>query len=216
MATLIKGYTLSQCMAAMADYAASREAEGEYNLIFCEDRLTLLAEQALVKRMGGSFLSSVSTFARFVDTEEKILSKQGSVMTVGEVMTNLQRENKLQCFTTAQGIGNNARCIYETLAQMSASEVTPDVLKESLVLLPEDTLKRKVSDLALIYERYQAFLKEGAIGFAVFQRRHPVAVLAKYRAKIVVRGKSADDGDVLDGEVVLDQQLFCAVNTVRV
>ena len=163
MATLIKGYTLSQCMAAMADYAASREAEGEYNLIFCEDRLTLLAEQALVKRMGGSFLSSVSTFARFVDTEEKILSKQGSVMAVGEVMTNLQRENKLQCFTTAQGIGNNARCIYETLAQMSASEVTPDVLKESLVLLPEDTLKRKVSDLALIYEGYQTFLKEGGL-----------------------------------------------------
>lgn len=163
MATVIKGYTLSQCMVAMADYAASREAEGEYNLIFCEDRLTLLAEQALVKRMGGSFLSSVSTFARFVDTEEKILSKQGSVMAVGEVMADLQRENKLQCFTTAQGIGNNARCIYETLAQMSASEVTPDVLKESLALLPEDTLKRKVSDLALIYEGYQAFLKKGGL-----------------------------------------------------
>ena len=163
MATVIRGYTLSQCMIAMADYAALKEENGERNLIFCEDRLTLLAERALVERMGGSFLSSVSTFARFVDTEEKILSKQGSVMAVGEVMTDLQRENKLQCFTTSQGIGNNARCIYETLAQMSASEVTPEVLKESIELLPEDTLKRKVSDLALIYEGYQTFLKQGGL-----------------------------------------------------
>lgn len=160
MRAVIKAYSLSECMEAMAEYAAAYESQGGRNLIFCEDRLTLIAERALLAKMGGTFHSSVSTFARFVKADGKAITKQGSVMAVGEVMTRLQREGKLQCFTSVAGIGNNARCIYETLAQMSASEITPDILKESLSLLPDDMLKRKVSDLAEIYEGYIAFLEE--------------------------------------------------------
>ena len=160
MNAVIKAYTLSECMDVMAEYAEAYERAGGKNIIFCEDRLTLIAERALLKRMGGTFDTSVSTFARFLKTDERAISKQGSVMAVGEVMTRLQRENALQCFTTLSGVGNNARCIYETLAQMSASEVTPDVLRQSLSLLPEDSLKRKISDLTLIYEGYTAFLQE--------------------------------------------------------
>ncbi len=160
MNAVIKAYTLSECMDAMAQYAQAYEQTGGKNIIFCEDRLTLIAERALLKRMGGTFDTSVSTFARFLKAEEQAVSKQGSVMAVGEVMTRLQREGALKCFTSISGVGNNARCIYETLAQMSASEVTPEVLRQSLALLPEDTLKRKISDLALIYEGYNAFLQE--------------------------------------------------------
>ena len=162
MATVIKAYSLSQCMEAMAEYVSAYEAQGAKNLIFCEDRLTLIAERALLKGTGGTFLSSVSTFARFIKTEEKTISKQGSVMAVGDVMTRLQREGVLQCFTTTTGVGNNAKCIYETLAQLSASEVTPDILRESLALLPDDMLRKKVSDLAAIYEGYTAFLHENS------------------------------------------------------
>ncbi|MBR2442386.1 MAG: exodeoxyribonuclease V subunit gamma [Clostridia bacterium] len=161
MNAVLKAYTLSECMEVMAEYAKAYEEQGGVNLIFCEDRLTLLAERALVNCLGGTFRSHVSTFARLLSTEERVISKQGSVMAVGEVMTRLQREGVLQCFTSLSGIGNNARCIYETLAQMSASEITPDILKESLALLPDDMLKKKVSDLALIYEGYLAFLQEG-------------------------------------------------------
>ena len=160
MNAVIKAYTLSECMEVMADYAASYEALGGENIIFCEDRLTLIAEKALMRRLGGSFYSSVSTFARFLKTEGKTVSKQGSVMMVGEVMTRLQREKALQCFTSAAGIAKNARSIYETLAQFSASEITPEVLKNSLPLLPEGTLKRKIADFALIYEGYRAALLE--------------------------------------------------------
>ena len=160
MNALLKAYTLSECMEIMAEYADAYEKSGGKNLIFCEDRLTLIAERALIRKSGGTFRSSVSTFARFLKTEGKAISKQGSVMAVGEVMTRLQRENALQCFTTSAGVGNNARCIYETLAQFSASEITPEVLKESLALLPMDMLKKKVSDLALIYEGYTDFLRK--------------------------------------------------------
>lgn len=162
MHTIIKANTLSQCMDAMAQYAQAYEQRGGRNIIFCEDRLTLLAERALLAKMGGTFSSSVSTFARFMKAEGRTVSKQGSVMAVGEVMARLQREGALQCFTSVTGIGNNARCIYETLAQMSASEVTPEVLRESLALLPDDILKKKVADLAAIFEGYTRFLQENA------------------------------------------------------
>ena len=163
MRAVIKAYTLSQCMDVMAQYAEAYEKRGEENLIFCEDRLTLIAERALTARMGGTFQSSVATFARFVKTDERTVSKQGSVMAVGEVMTRLLRENKLQCFHSASGVGNNAKSIYETLAQFSASEVTPEILRESAELLPNDALRKKTLDLALIYEGYNEFLRERAL-----------------------------------------------------
>ena len=162
MNAVLKAYTLSECMEVMAEYAHAYERQGGKNLIFCEDRLTLIAERALLRATGGTFLSTVSTFVRFLHAEERTISKQGSVMAVGEVMTRLQREEKLQCFTSLAGIGNNARCIYETLAQFSASEITPETLRESMAQLPDDMLKRKLSDLALIYEGYTDFLQEKA------------------------------------------------------
>lgn len=162
MTTVLKAYTLSECMETMTEYAAAYESQGGKNLVFCEDRLTLIAERALAARLGGTFETTVSTFARFLKTGERTLSKQGSVMAVGDIMTRLQRENALQCFTTNAGAGNNAKCIYETLAQFSASEITPETLRESLALLPDDTLKKKTADLALIYEGYTRFLRENA------------------------------------------------------
>ena len=185
MNAILKAYTLSQCMEVMAEYAAAYEEKGEVNLIFCEDRLTLLAERALLARLGGTFRSHVATFARFLKTEEHTISKEGSVMAVGEVMTRLQRAKALQCFTSTTGIGNNARCIYETLAQLSASEITPEVLKESVTLLPDDMLKKKVSDLAVIYEGYTAFLQDGGL---VDESKYLSLLPAKIRKEGVLKG----------------------------
>ena len=185
MNAVLKAYTLSQCMETMAEYAAAYEQRGGTNLIFCEDRLTLIAERALLSCLGGTFRSHVSTFARFLKTEEKMLTKQGSVMAVGEVMTRLQRENALQCFTSVTGIGNNARSIYETLAQLSASEITPEVLQESVGLLPDDMLKKKVSDLALIYDCYTQFLRQS--GF-VDESQYLSLLPGKIRKEQVLRG----------------------------
>lgn len=162
MNEILTAYTLSECMEVMARRAFEFERAGGKNLIFCEDRLTLVAERALLAQTGGSFFSSVSTFARFLKTETRAISKQGSVMAVGEVMTRLQREGALQCFTSTYGVGKNARCIYETLAQFSASKITPQILKDSLALLPDDMLKKKLADLSKIYEGYLDFLAENA------------------------------------------------------
>ena len=160
MIEILTAYTLSECMEVMARRALELEKAGGKNLIFCEDRLTLVAERALLAQTGGSFFSSVSTFARFLKTEKRAISKQGSVMAVGEVMTRLQREGQLQCFSSTFSVAKNARCIYETLAQFSSSKITSQELKDDLALLPNDMLKKKLADLLKIYEGYRQFLTE--------------------------------------------------------
>ena len=160
MRSVYTAYTLSECMDIMVEYARGREKQGKRTVVFCEDRLTLIAERALAFSSGGTFFTSVSTFARFLQTEKRVLSKQGSVMAVGAVMSALQKEKKLRLFRFTEGIKNAAKSIYETVAQLSASEVDAETLKESAACLEEGVLKDKVSDLALIYDGYRAFLKE--------------------------------------------------------
>ncbi len=160
MTAIFKAYTLSECLDVLTDLVERSERVGKRSLIFCEDRLTLIAERAIARKLGGSFLTSVSTFSRFLKTDSKILGKQGSVMAIGKVMLALQRQNKLQCFRSAASIATDAKCIYETVAQFSASGVEPDTLKENAESLREDILKSKIKDLALIYEGYVSFLQE--------------------------------------------------------
>ena len=91
MRSVYTAYTLSECMDIMVEYARGREKQGKRTVVFCEDRLTLIAERALVFSSGGTFFTSVSTFARFLQTEKRVLSKQGSVMAVGAVLSALQK-----------------------------------------------------------------------------------------------------------------------------
>lgn len=159
MLTVMNAYTLSECLEITAEEVARREARGEKNLVFCEDRLTLVAERALTRRLGGSFLSSVTTFARFLKAEKGVLSKQGSVMAIGGIMHGLRLAGKLRCFTAEASAKNNAKPIYETVAQLAASEVTAETLRESYALLPDGMLKDKIADLAEIYGAYTEFLQ---------------------------------------------------------
>jgi ATP-dependent helicase/nuclease subunit B len=71
------------------------------------------------------------------------------------------------------------------LAQLSASEITPECLKESASLLPDDMLKKKVSDLALIYEGYTAFLRESGL---IDESKYLSLLPAKIRKEGVLKG----------------------------
>ena len=149
----IRAATLSDALEALSTEIAKREAAGETNYIFCEDRLTLLAERAVLKESGGTFLSEVTTFARYLESEKPVLSKEGSVMKMGELI--LKRKDG--CFT-----GSSARAVYETLAQLSASRVN----EEALLAAAEDTdgmLKRKLTDLAALLKDYNAFLNDNGL-----------------------------------------------------
>ena len=68
MINAIGAPTLDDALAVLAERIAANEARGEKNFIFCEDRLTLLAERAVLEKSGGTFLTEVSTFARFLSS----------------------------------------------------------------------------------------------------------------------------------------------------
>ena len=143
--------TLDDALNALSVRIRSAEERGEKNLIFCEDRLTLLTERAVLRGVGGAtFLSEVSTFARFLSTEKRVLSKQGSVVALSSIMQ--EQSNALSCFHPMQ-----AEAVYETIAQLLSSRVDGALLKESAAE-SEGTLQRKLDDLALLLNEYEAFL----------------------------------------------------------
>ena len=152
MPKIIGAPTLDDALHALGRAVAAAEQRGEKNLIFCEDRLTLLAERAVLDAVGGTFDTEVTTFARYLSGSARVLSKHGSVME----MTALVSESKgeLSCF----GEGS-AEVVYETIAQLSASRVTAEMLRASA----EETdglLREKLSDLACLQEKYLSFLSE--------------------------------------------------------
>ena len=130
---------------------------GRKILIFCEDRLTLEAERA-VAAQGAAFDVQVTTFARFLDdgTPRKVLTKQGSVLVVGGIASRLAPT--LQCF--GKNPSGCAAGLYETIAQLRAALVTPQMLEDARAEA-DRLLGEKLGDIAQVYREYLAFLDRG-------------------------------------------------------
>ncbi len=151
----VTGYpTPDEGLEFLKKYVADAEERGERTVIFCEDRFTLIAEQAVCRAVGGAFLTSVTTFARFLRGRGKTLSKQGSVMAVGRILA--ENADKLTCLSFRGGVKSGAAAVYEMLSQLFASKVTGEMLENAL---PEEGLLReKLRDLALVCGAYEDFL----------------------------------------------------------
>ncbi len=158
MTKIIGTPTLDDAFDVLAELVEKNEARGERTLVFCEDRLTLLAEQAVLSVNGGTFLTEVSTFRRFIGTgagRKNTISKQGSVLKIAALLSSYADE--LKCFGK-----NSAQAVYETIAQLSASCVTVELLEKSAAEAG-GLLGRKLSDLALLFRQYKKFLAENEL-----------------------------------------------------
>ena len=142
-------------MSALCAIAAENERNGQKTLVFCEDRLSLLAERAVLSAVGGTFLTEVTTFARFLSGNANVLSKQGSVVEISSLITEC--ESELQCFRK-----NAAQAVYETIAQLSASRVDADLLRGG-ERETEGVLQGKLHDLAILLEKYREFLNANGL-----------------------------------------------------
>lgn len=159
---MITSYTAPTTGAALEklkEIVARNESAGKKTVIFCEDRLTLAAERAVCAAAGGTFSSSVYTFARFLSAERgkcsNILSSQGSAMVIRKLIEQMRGEltmfKKLSSPTAAQDI-------YDTIALLYSSRVTPDDL--SGVSAPAVVLEGKIRDLEKLYRAYSDYLEE--------------------------------------------------------
>lgn len=151
MPKLICSTSLDGALSALCSLCKENEANYERTVVFCEDRLTLLCERAILRVLDGTILTEVKTFARTL-AEKNVLSKQGSVVLI-ETLIEENRE-RLLCFGP-----NSAQAVYETIAQLSASRVDAAFLRESAAEA-EGALKNKLLDLALLVEAYGARLQE--------------------------------------------------------
>lgn len=153
----VTGYpSLREGLEYLKNYVVEAEARGEKTVVFCEDRLTLLAEQTICEGVGGTFLTSVTTFARFLRVEGRTLSKQGSVMVIGKILA--EHAGELKCFSSRSGAVNGAAAVYEMISQLAASKVTPEML--GCEEIEEGLLKDKLKDLSVVYALYEDFLRE--------------------------------------------------------
>ncbi len=148
-------FTCNNLTDALSALAECTRDGGTRHIVFCEDRLTLLAERAVLSERKGSFQTEVTTFSRFLSGESRVLSKQGSVMKIAALIEAHAQE--LGCFRKGA-----AQAVYETVAQLSASCVDEETLRES-ALETDGLLKSKLTDLALLLGEYRKFLREAGM-----------------------------------------------------
>ena len=144
--------TTEEALARLSRCADAAEERRERTLIFCEDSLTLLAERAVLRGSGATFLTEVTTFARFLEGDRQVLSKEGSVAAISAILS--ARKGQLACFSE-----NAAVAVYETLAQLAASRVGEEELRMGAERT-EGMLRGKLNDLALLLGAYGEFLRE--------------------------------------------------------
>ncbi|MBQ9514169.1 MAG: PD-(D/E)XK nuclease family protein [Clostridia bacterium] len=130
----------------------------ENNLIFCEEKISLMAERTVAEISGGSFNTKVYSFGKYLKskkTQEKMLSKEGSAMAVKKILS----ETNLSCFSESRV--SLAPSVSDLIMLFKSSKVSvADV--ENAVKVKDGLLKNKLSDVKVLYEKYEEFLKSSS------------------------------------------------------
>ena len=162
----------------------TRENEDDKRLVvFCEDRLSLVAERAICEEVGGTFSISVFTLSRFLATEkgkqENVLTSQGSAMAIRKLIE--ENADKLSLFKRLSA-ANAAQEVYDTIALLYSSKISA----EDITGVDEgsELLKRKLHDIALLYSAYSRYLKEsGAVDRNAYLRQLPEVISSSEKIK---------------------------------
>ena len=129
-------------------------------VVFCEDKLTLSVEEAIVNKLGGTFNVEVLTFGRYISEKKadtKALSKESAAIAVKKILGNLKPELKALSRLTASP--SFAFETSELIAQLKSAKVSPGELLRASTDCREN-VRAKISDIALIFNSYENFLKE--------------------------------------------------------
>lgn len=128
------------------------------NLVFCEAKISLMAERKLTYALNGSFNTDVYSFGKFLRAKmpmDNVLSKEGSAMALKKILSEVQ----LKRFKSSRQ--NLAPSLFDLIIQLKSAKVTPeDVLRASNVV--SGVLKNKLIDIATVFSAYEEYVvKEG-------------------------------------------------------
>ncbi|MDE6850062.1 MAG: hypothetical protein K2J54_01915, partial [Clostridia bacterium] len=162
----------------VSDHAEKDGKEGRRLVVFCEDRLSLVAERAVCEAAGGTFAVSVYTLSRFLTSEtglcDNVLTAEGSAMAISKLIE--KNRESLQLFKRLSA-SSAAQEVYDTIALLYSSKVSADDL--SGIETDSRLLKRKLHDLELLYREYSEYLSErGAVDRNAYLRRLPDVICA--------------------------------------
>lgn len=154
------------------------------NLIFCDEKVSLMAERTLLAKVKGSFNTDVYSFGNFLRAKKawkKILSKEGASMVVKRVLSDAE----LRCFS--QSRASLAPSLYELIIQLKSARITPKDLRRAA----EESagiLKNKLSDIAEVFDGYEKFLAE--------RQLEDQSSMLSYLPEIIKNDTSVRDADV--------------------
>jgi len=126
----------------------------EKNLIFCEEKISLMLERRICAEFLGSFNTDVYSFGNYLRKNkkfDKLLTKEGSVM----VIKNILSKTPLKRYKGSSL--SLAPSFYELLIQLKSAKITPEHLSSAQEQC-SGLLKDKLSDMSLVYQKYQEYV----------------------------------------------------------
>ena len=135
--------------------AGKTEGIEERNVIFCEEKLSLMAERAICDRFFGTFNTDVYSFSNYLKSRKRVdaLSREGSAMVVRRIL------NDTPLSVLKAGKINLAPTLFDLIIQLKSASVSPEDLFAAITYLP-DGKREKIKDIAAIYSAYEKFIDE--------------------------------------------------------
>lgn len=134
---------------------AARGACGK-NLVFCEEKVSLMAERRIAREAGASINTAVYSFGNYLRIKRApsdLLSKEGSAMVIKKILSS----GRLLCFNASRtGL---APSLYELIMQLKSAAVDPETV-ERAAEQTKGILSNKLKDVASVFSVYERYLRE--------------------------------------------------------
>lgn len=124
------------------------------NLVFCQEKVSLMIERGLCAEFGGTFNTEVYSFGNYLRAKKPMnnaLTKEGSAMAVKKILA----EVPLVCFN--QSKKNLSPSLFDLIMQLKSAKITPQDLQNSLSET-KGVLKNKLQDISTVYNAYENFI----------------------------------------------------------
>ncbi len=126
------------------------------NLVFSEEKISLMAERAICSLANGTFNTEVFSFGNYLSCKKRVenaLTKEGSTMVVMRVLNTIE----LSCYKNSKN--NLSPKLYDLIIQLKSAKISPNDLKYASENV-RGVLKNKLCDLYAVYNEYEEFLSQ--------------------------------------------------------
>ncbi len=154
--------TVAGSVEAAVDEIVKKSQSNDQILVLVPEDSSLMIEKLALKKVCATANINIYSFVRLLEklsnkNKDKYIDRECSILIVRKII--LDNFDSLVCFKKSAKSLGFAELIYDTISQLKASKVTPQD-----VLAMQDkvnvSLKIKLHDIALIYEKYQNYLLE--------------------------------------------------------